>query len=223
MTLTAIHKELGTRIVMRPDQDLRADYPEWDQLVDPITKLPVIPRRAHARKGVGASIKVRAHFALRGNKEEQHWPEDVEWDPEYGEVRNERRMRGGESWQHLEAKQFVADEWAEATQLHGATIDFERRIQLATGRWRIADILITYPSGLMEAHEVQLAAITSDELQQRTDDYLSVGIAPYWWIGGKCADCDDVRDLLRTEQGGFHQFVFEERVPTAVWVDGERR
>ena len=214
MTLTAVHKVTGTRIVMAPDQDLRADYAEWDQLICPISNLPVIPRRAHARKH--GAINVRAHFALKGSKEEHLWPDDTEFDIEYGQIRNERRMVGGESWEHREAKQWVANQWSEAESLHGAQIDFEKRIQLESGRWRIADILIRYPSGLQEVHEVQLKPISADEIQQRTDDYMSVGIAPYWWVGGGCADCDDVRDLLRSEQGGFFQFRFQEVVPDGV-------
>ncbi len=43
-----------------------------------------------------------------------------------------------------------------------ATIDLEVKLQPI---WRVVDVLVTFPSGWKQAHEVQLAAITTGELR----------------------------------------------------------
>ena len=48
---------------------------------------------------------------------------------------------------------------------------------------RIADVAMIFPSGWVVVHEIQLANITSEQLQKRTDDYNSAGIDSIWWLG----------------------------------------
>lgn len=50
-------------------------------------------------------------------------------------------------------------------------------------RGRVADILVTWGYGYREAHEIQLASITAKEIEERSNDYLSAGIEPHWWLG----------------------------------------
>ena len=216
MTLSAIHKVTGSRIVIRPDQDLRADYPEWDQLQCPVTNLPVFPVRAHTR----ADCSVRAHFRAQSAPGQETWPADVEFDNEYGITRKGVRLFKGESWEHLEGKAFVANQ---LQPLVGPTVSvaFEYMVSLPSGRRRIADVALIYPSGFVEVHEIQLASISVDEIEQRTDDYASAGIPAQWWIGKSNTDSHDIRDFLRHQQGGFFVLQFDERLPSAVERDPE--
>lgn len=86
-----------------------------------------------------------------------------------------------ESPEHREAKvkliEFLRDTYAEYT---NATFEKEKPIPEIK---RVADILVSFPMGWRLAHEIQLASITVQELQERTDDYLRVGIDVIWWLG----------------------------------------
>lgn len=52
---------------------------------------------------------------------------------------------------------------------------------------RIIDIAMVFPSGWIVAHELQLASITTEHLEKRTNDYRELGIDTFWWFG-KSAD-----------------------------------
>jgi competence CoiA-like predicted nuclease len=86
-----------------------------------------------------------------------------------------------ESPAHREAKIFLAthlkDEFKEYT-----TATFEYEVSIPQVK-RVVDVLVTFPMGWRVAHEVQLAAITVDELYQRSADYKLVGIDVVWWLG----------------------------------------
>jgi competence CoiA-like predicted nuclease len=72
------------------------------------------------------------------------------------------------------------------TQGIAARIEFEVPIKEAG---RVADVLVTYPSGWREAHEIQLASITPQELAARTTSYFDAGVDAIWWLGlGSAAD-----------------------------------
>jgi competence protein CoiA len=57
---------------------------------------------------------------------------------------------------------------------------------------RIADILVTFPTDWRQAHEIQLSPITTQELEERTNDYARAGIDVVWWLG-KSADTETNR------------------------------
>lgn len=212
MTLTAIHKVTGTRIIAEHDGDIRKDYDEWDQLVCPVSGLPVFPRRGHLR---GEKSRVRQHFVVKAPAAEGTWPEEVVFDPEFGtESRDGIRRVGGESWEHMESKALAAELLRKEVG-PTAEIIFEKRIQIRPDKYRIADVAVVYPSGMLEAHEIQLAAITKSEIQERTDDYAEAGCAAQWWLGKNTADRYELRDYLRSIQGGFYLFEFQESVPVA--------
>ncbi|GER88909.1 hypothetical protein KDW_30710 [Dictyobacter vulcani] len=80
----------------------------------------------------------------------------------------------------------LKEEFPEYTQ---ATIELEVKLQPI---WRVADLLVTFPTGVRQAHEIQLAVITTKELEERTNDYTSMGIDVVWWLGGE-ADKDHNR------------------------------
>ena len=67
---------------------------------------------------------------------------------------------------------------------------------------RVIDVCVAYPCGWREAHECQLAAITPEELEIRTRDYLDAGIDCVWWLGeGSRADRPENREWLYRKQG----------------------
>ena len=214
MTLTAIHKVTGTRIVSLDYKDIKAEYDEWDQLICPITRLPVFFRPMHLR---GEKTIVRQHFAVKTASEGANWPEDIAWDPELGTIKNECRRVGGESADHLEMKGFLANELLKVAG-PSAVATFEEVITIRppvngqNGKRRIADLAIRYPSGFMEVHEVQLSGITKEEMQERTDDYAEAGLPVTWWVGKSAADRYELRDYLRGLHGGFRLFEFREIV-----------
>mgnify|MGYP001952948993 CR=1 FL=1 len=52
---------------------------------------------------------------------------------------------------------------------------------------RIIDIAMIFPNGWIVAHEIQLSSITTENLENRTNDYRKLGIDVFWWFG-KSAD-----------------------------------
>jgi competence protein CoiA len=86
-----------------------------------------------------------------------------------------------ESPAHREAKRFLATHLREAfSEYTHAVIEYEVPIPEVK---RIADLLVMFPTGWRVAHEVQLAAITIEQLQERTNDYTLAGIDVVWWLG----------------------------------------
>ena len=71
---------------------------------------------------------------------------------------------------------------------------------------RIADVMVTYPSGEREIHEVQLSAIQADELLERTKDYVKSGIKfVVWWLGGPMLEKSNIslmRDYFKKQEDG---------------------
>ena len=209
MTLTAIHKVTGTRIIAECNGGIRRDYDVGDQLVCPVSGLPVFPRRGHVR---GNNSRVRQHFVVKAPAGDETWPTNVVFDPELGRKNNGVFRVGGESWEHMESKALVVELLRKEIGPH-AEIVFEKRIQIRPDRYRIADVAVIYPSGLVEVHEVQLASITQSEMQERTDDYAEAGCPAQWWLGKSTADRYELRDYLRSIQGGFYLLEFEEAIP----------
>lgn len=95
----------------------------------------------------------------------------------------------GETIEHLIGKRYVADY---LRGYHGttATIDFEVPIAEVS---RIADVMVVFQNGNRVAHEIQLASITAEELEQRTADYWIAEVDVVWWLG-KSAYTDNNRE-----------------------------
>jgi len=86
-----------------------------------------------------------------------------------------------ESSAYRRAKRFLAAYLQEHCQAYnGASLEYD--VPLAE-TMRIADLMITFPTGWRVAHEVQLAPITTEQLQKRTNDYSLAGIDVVWWLG----------------------------------------
>lgn len=86
-----------------------------------------------------------------------------------------------ETPEHLEAKaqlrEYLEHFYADYAQ---ATFEFEVPVPEIK---RVVDLLVTFPMGWREAHEIQLSGITTEELARRSDDYLRAGIDVVWWLG----------------------------------------
>ena len=103
-----------------------------------------------------------------------------------------------ESPAHREAKRFLATHLREAFKEYThAVIEYEVPIPEVK---RIADLLVTFPTGWRVAHEVQLASITVEQLQERTNDYTLAGIDVVWWLG-KSANTPANREWCRRTFG----------------------
>lgn len=86
---------------------------------------------------------------------------------------------------HLDAKRFFAT-WSRFFLGRYTSVVFEYEVPLPEIR-RVADLLLTFPMGTRLAYEIQLSAITTEELERRSDDYARAGIDVVWWLG-KSAD-----------------------------------
>jgi competence CoiA-like predicted nuclease len=128
-----------------------------DALICQLCEQPVI---------IKAGLLTRPHFAHRS-----HCSTDYHNHPE--------------SIEHLLGKEMVArglkEEFAEYAQ---ADIQYEVKVPEVK---RVIDVMASFPNGWRVAHEIQLAGITTEELQQRTEDYARAGIDVVWWLG-KSAD-----------------------------------
>jgi competence protein CoiA len=93
--------------------------------------------------------------------------------------------RHPESYEHLKTKAYIRDtmkDWfAEFT-----TAQPELEVIIPEAN-RQADILFSFPNGWRVACEVQLASITIEELEERTNDYLRAGIDTFWFFGKSAA------------------------------------
>ena len=103
-----------------------------------------------------------------------------------------------ESVEHREAKVFLATHLRESFKEYtSAIIEYEVPIPEVK---RIADLLITFPTGWRIAHEVQLASITTETLEARTNDYAKAGVDVVWWLG-KSANTPANREWSRLTFG----------------------
>ena len=66
---------------------------------------------------------------------------------------------------------------------------------------RVADIVFAFPNGWLVAHEIQLASITNEELEKRTNDYREAGVDVIWWLGNN-ANTPANREWSRKYLGG---------------------
>jgi len=101
--------------------------------------------------------------------------------------------RHPESLEHLYLKKYIADTVGKEFESYvNSVAHFEYIIEEAK---RIADIVFEFPNGWLIAHEIQLSAITTGELQQRTEDYRNAGVDVIWWLG-KSADTETNREWM---------------------------
>lgn len=196
--LTAINPKNGRTIVALQFDDIRSEYPDYVNLVDPLTGKPVFPRRAHLRNGA----RVQAHFVSTAILASD-WPADLLPDIEYARIQGSK-LTCNERLEHILGKLFIVQHTHEIQdpycKPHRA--EYEKIILLPTGKRRIIDVAFTLPSGDIIAHEMQLSRIDPDELEERSEDYRSVGIDVTWWFGLQ-AKTDKNIEWYREYFGGY--------------------
>lgn len=78
---------------------------------------------------------------------------------------------------------------------------------------RRADILVEYPNGMREVHEIQLAGITVEQLRARTRDYKHGGIGSVVWWLGRAADTNvNWSWCLENNEGKCYRLFFEYKI-----------
>lgn len=88
-----------------------------------------------------------------------------------------------ESAEHIAGKLFVAEQIEKHVaqwDYVGHVVEFEYPVREVK---RIIDVALLFPSGWIVAHEVQLANITVEDLEERTNDYARAGVDVVWWLG----------------------------------------
>jgi len=102
-----------------------------------------------------------------------------------------------ESLEHERGKVLVG-EHIRSTFAEWANVEIEYEVPISSMK-RIADTVAWFKNGILQAHEVQLASITTEKLHQRTLDYYEEGIDVQWWFGGKA-------DTAANRQWAFETF-----------------
>lgn len=102
----------------------------------------------------------------------------------------------GESEEHRAAKLFLR-EWLVKESGFRVPVELEYHLPEVG---RIADLIQLFPNGWRVVHEVQLASITIETLQQRSDDYLAAGCDVIWYLGGKAHTPANIEWVRRFQQ-----------------------
>lgn len=130
-----------------------------------------------------------------------------------------------ESIPHLMAKEHIYREFIRMREKNsdrykGFQIELEYPITLGQQkRKRIADVMIIAPDGSpITAIEVQLATITEQELEERTNDYEKLGIDCIWYFGDK-NNKSHIRSWSVDKSGTFRTIKFNYRESTQSFQD----
>jgi competence CoiA-like predicted nuclease len=158
MTFIGLHKETSERIDITQFEHPRLSLKSGD-CVCQLCGSPLMVRAGNV---------YRAHFSHYGERE----------------CHSEFKSHP-ESPEHREAKTILAKFLKESYQEYSSA-RFDYEVPIPEVR-RVADLLVNFPMGWRIAHEIQLAGISIEELQARTDDYYKAGIDVVWWLG-KSAD-----------------------------------
>ena len=177
----AIEKETGKTILSEEvtEEQFRAEY------LCPLTNSPVVCVRGHGIHILDAATSVVPYF--------RHKTAGVIISSEYYD--DDDLFKGttdsktySESMYHRLGKKTVADHisniYKKTHPEKDINVSYELRVEIQD-RWRIIDVAAVFPNGLIEAYEVQLSPISDVDLEQRTNDYLSVGIEAVWLFGKK--------------------------------------
>jgi competence protein CoiA len=153
MPFIALHRETKQKIDISEIENPRAVLKSGDWVCQLCNK-PLI---------IKAGFIVAAHFA--------HYA---------GECTSDYKAHP-ESPEHRFAKKKLATLLTEKMgEYSDAFVDYEVRVPEVN---RVADVMAVFPMGWRVVHEVQLASTTSEELEQRSNDYNRAGIDVVWWLG----------------------------------------
>lgn len=187
--LRAIDQESGLSI--QADDINISDLISWakKKFICPLTQAELSFVRPHERAIASGKTNVNAYFKHKNRAE---IPDHILYDGDLFH-KKEQKYYLRESLDHQIAKQSIKKHCADVYYSYHSekkvSIQFEYVVKLSTGKWRIADVAVIYPCGIVDAHEAQLCKISPEELEERTDDYLSEGINAVWYFG-KSANTD---------------------------------
>ena len=88
---------------------------------------------------------------------------------------------------------------------YGGRIVFEYPIE---SRKRIADVAVIYEDGHIQIGECQLAAITPEDIQQRSVDYSEQGMDVVWFLGKEALNYSNLYAVSEC-QNQLHSFQFD--------------
>ena len=89
----------------------------------------------------------------------------------------------GESEEHLFAKTAIRKYLEMRDMWEGCRFEFEYRIDIGNGEYRIIDLAVFHPDGRKEAHEAQLSHQGLVDFEERTKKYKNAGFEAVWWLG----------------------------------------
>lgn len=185
MPLKGKNTATGAEALITEQFDLLRDWQRSGALACPFCDEPLVTVREYKREGDW----VQAHLRHRGacTTTYAYHPESPE---------------------HLAAKAWIKREIPTIYGYDIADADCEVRMPEIN---RIADVCFTLTNGERVVHEAQLASISIDELEARTNDYQSLGYGIIWHLG-KAADTGANRAWAFRRLGGCDLLAFDERI-----------
>lgn len=187
MPLKGKNSDTGEEALVLESFDLLRAWQRAGALRCPFCDEPLVTVREHIRDGDW----VQAYLRHRGecSTTMAHHPESPE---------------------HLAAKRWIREYIPELYQYTIAVSDCEVRMPEIN---RIADVCFTLANGDRMVHEAQLATISTDELEARTNDYQSLGYSVIWHFG-KAADTNTNKQWALRRLGGCEVLAFNEQIVT---------
>lgn len=171
MPLIGKNRDTKERIDIRSESDPRAAY-ERGQVVCPLCDEPFY---------VADGLIRNAYFS--------HYA---------GECKSQYH-RKPESPEHRFFKSYISNSLAEHI---GEYSDAKAQLEYPVEKiLRVIDVAFVFSGGWIVAHEIQLSSITTEEIQERTNDYRKVGIDVHWWLGGSGAS-EAIKKWCQKEYGG---------------------
>lgn len=117
-----------------------------------------------------------------------------------------------ESILHMDLKAWLRST-LKAIYPEGTSIELEIPIPMNwRAKGRIADLIVYWPTGWKEIHEIQLAGLTISDLEDRTDDYKRAGYDVRWWLGKAAKTDANIKWLLENFGRADLLDFFEEKI-----------
>lgn len=127
-----------------------------------------------------------------------------------------------ESPEHLFFKEYLYNHLdAEFKEYTTCEMALEYHIPEAGQNGRTADVAALFPNGWVVCHEIQLAAISVEQLSQRTEDYRNAGADILWWFGGN-ADTEANREWAHENIGSSFSLDFDS-IPEAFRLGNRKK
>lgn len=158
MALKGKNAETGAEVLVCDDRETAKEWHRAGVLVCPLCDAPVVPVREYGRANGGWVQAYLRHKSICTTTYQAH----------------------PESREHFAAKEWIRRNAPARYGYDVVSADLEVRMPEIN---RVADVCFTLADGERVIHEAQLAAISVDDLEARTNDYHSLGYAVVWHFG----------------------------------------